>query len=49
MSKKKTLHPFDLDLTSLAILRKEFTRAEEETAEHGLHLDVKIHCYRINR
>ena len=40
MDKKKILHPFDLDLTSLALLRAEFLRAEGLKIDKGLTLDV---------
>ncbi len=40
MNKKKILHPFDLDLSSLAILRTEFLKAESENTKQGMSIDV---------
>ena len=40
MQYQKVLHPFDLDLTFLAILRKAFEKSEQETNSKGISLDV---------
>jgi len=40
MEVQKVLHPFDLDLTFLAILRKAFEKAEQESNIKGMSLDV---------
>ena len=40
MEYQKVLHPFDLDLTYLAILRKAFEKAEQEANKKGMSLDV---------
>lgn len=40
MQYQKVLHPFDLDLTFLAILRKAFERTEQESNVKGMTLDV---------
>jgi len=43
MQYQKVLHPFDLDLTFLAILRKAFERAELESNTKGMSLDNLTH------
>lgn len=40
MNNKKILHPFDLDLSSIALLRSEFLRVEKDMHGTGLPMDV---------
>ena len=45
MQPKPFLHPFDLDLTSLSDIRKEFLVAENDHTRNGLTIEVIIKIF----